>query len=341
MVKIELVKISNFILKNVTLTIENGSIHVVIGPNGAGKTTLLKVVAGLIRYKGHIYFNGKKADNMPPWKRNIGYLPQTNALFPHMTVLENILFGLKNKGLSRNEAYGIAKYYMELLGISHLKDRYPLKLSGGEQKKVALARALAVEPQILLLDEPFTGLHYDYRVFIYNVIKKVHVERKPTIILVTHEIDEALKLGEKYTILVNGVNKYSGGLKGFFENANKYLPYINAYKCSIIGVDYENGLCRVKCRDFELIAPLTSNCSGKVIVSIPSDKIIIHRFSACYPKTNCISGVVEEIVNEHGLEQAVVKVGDTNVNVLAYGLRVGDRVMMKFPVKDIKIFCIS
>lgn len=335
---IRLIGISNFVLKNITLTINNNSVHVIIGPNGAGKTTLLKVIAGLVRYKGHVYFDNTIIDQVPVWKRNIGYVPQNNALFPHMTVLENILFGLRNKGLDSNEAYKVAKHYMEQLGILDLKDKYPLKLSSGEQKKVALARALAIEPEILLLDEPFTGLHYDYRVSLYETIRKIYSERKTTIVLVTHNIDEALRLGSRYTILVEGRNVYTGGLKDLFENMEKYLSYINIFKCKIIMVDEDNEIAKVKCQDLELVIPFNVKCSKNVIVAIPFDKIIVYRSGECYPKINCFHGIVEDIINNR-VRHVIVRIHNKKIKVLSNTLSPGEKIMLKIPVKDIKIFC--
>lgn len=161
MTTIEMVKVSNYALRELSMRVQSGEARQIIGPNGAGNTTLLKVIAGLTPYEGSVYFDGRPVDREPPWRRNIGYLPQTNALFPHMTVLDNVLFGLRNKGLSEGEALARAKYYLELLGVHQLRDRYPLMLSAGEQRKVAFARELALKPSVLLLDEPSGGIHYD------------------------------------------------------------------------------------------------------------------------------------------------------------------------------------
>ena len=339
MTTIELVRVSNYILKDITLRIQSGTIHVVIGPNGAGKTTLLKVIAGLTWYRGNVYFNGKPVDKEPAWKRGIGYLPQTNALFPHMTVLENVLFGLRNRGLSSNEALALAKYYLELLGVYELKDRYPLTLSGGEQRKVALARALAIRPRVLLLDEPFAGIHYDYRVHLAEIIKRISVEEKPTIIIVTHDLDEAIELGVSYTILINGRQVYTGDLRGLLKTINKYLHYINVYECVIEEILSEPGLAKINCNGVTFIAPLEQVVEDKVIATIPADKVILYLARKCYPKTNCLRGRVVEVKPwGNNLNLVRVDVGGINVNVLTSTKIVSNEVIVKLPIKDLKVY---
>mgnify|MGYP000073551299 CR=1 FL=1 len=341
MTTIELVKVSNYILRDITLRIQSGTIHVVIGPNGAGKTTLLKVIAGLTWYKGNVYFNGKPVDREPPWKRGIGYVPQTNALFPHMTVLENVLFGLRNKGLSSSEAIALARHYLKLLGIYELKDRYPLTLSGGEQRKVALARALVIRPQILLLDEPFTGIHYDYRVHLVEIIKRISREEKPTIIIVTHDLDEAIELGVNYTILMSGRQVYTGDLRGLLKTINKHLHYINVYECIIEEVLSESGLAKINCNGITLMTPLEQVVEDKVIATIPADKVILYQAEKCYPRTNCLRGRVVEVKPwGNNLRLVKVDVGGISVNVLTDTELVFNEVTVKLPIKDLKVYSI-
>jgi molybdate transport system ATP-binding protein len=177
-------------------------IVVLFGPSGSGKTTVLNCIAGLARPdSGAIRLNGKtffedKTSHVPVQKRNIGYLFQDYALFPHMTVWKNIAYGMKNET--------IAKTLTDELGISHLLDQYPGQISGGEKQRVAIARALATEPDLLLLDEPFSALDEETRFKSHEELLRVHELWRIPVILVTHDRAEAEKLGKRILFLKDG-----------------------------------------------------------------------------------------------------------------------------------------
>jgi len=148
---IELRNLRNFILNGINLRVEDGEILCILGRNGAGKTTLLKAVAGLVKYTGNVLFDGIPIDSLPPEKRDIGYVPQTLALFPHMTVEENVAYGLKARGLPKALVEKRVEEMLDLLDLKHLRRRYPRTLSGGEKQRVAIARALAIKPRVFTL----------------------------------------------------------------------------------------------------------------------------------------------------------------------------------------------
>lgn len=181
-------------------------IVVLVGPSGSGKTTILNVIAGLdqpdeglVTLNGQVYFQGK-GQSLPPQERNIGYLFQDYALFPHMTVEKNIGYGVKNKmALSRNDQL------FSVLGIGHLIKKYPHQISGGEKQRVALARALATEPSVLLLDEPLSALDRETRVECQDELLRLHEMWKIPFIVVTHDMDEAEKLGDTILFLEQGL----------------------------------------------------------------------------------------------------------------------------------------
>lgn len=346
MIAIDLVNVSNFILKNISLHIEPSSVHTVMGPNGAGKTTLLKVIAGLTKYTGKVLFNGTPVDTTPPWRREIGYLPQTNALFPHMTVLENVLFGLKNRGLSSSEAKHVAKYYLELLGAYELRDRYPLKLSWGEQRKVALARALAVRPKVLLLDEPFSGLHYDYRVQLVKLLEKILKEEKVTTVVVTHDLDEVTLISSTYTLLVDGKQLYSGELRGLLSAISQHLYYMNVYECTLEEVE-KPGFALIKCGEIVLsvlLDPLyqeaVKGCT--LAVTIPYNKVVLRALDGSPRGINSFRGritCVKPLGN--GLKLVKVNVENLVVNVLSSSAPATSEVTVEFPPGDLKVIPIT
>tara|TARA_B100001093_G_scaffold310650_1_gene296430 strand:- start:4350 stop:4991 length:642 start_codon:yes stop_codon:yes gene_type:complete len=179
-------------LQEINLNISRGQKVSILGPSGCGKSTLLRLIAGLEEPgAGEIIINGfmasKKNYLMPPEKRKIGLVVQEKALFPHLSVYENICFGIK-QNKNKNS---ISLDLLELLKIDTLKDKYPHEISGGEQQRVALARSLAPNPELLMLDEPFSALDESLKETLYVDISKVFLERNSTILLVTHDTKEA------------------------------------------------------------------------------------------------------------------------------------------------------
>ena len=162
---ISLKNITNSILKNISFEINQGEIFVLVGPSGSGKTTLLQAIAGLVPYTGTICNGRNSLDNLPPYKREIGYLFQELLLFPHLTVEGNLIIAMTQLNLSKAEKQRRVAELIETVGISSLSKRYPEELSGGEKQRAALARALATSPKLLLLDEPFSSL--DFRIARY------------------------------------------------------------------------------------------------------------------------------------------------------------------------------
>lgn len=192
---------------DVQLKVED-EILVLVGPSGSGKTTILNVIAGLdnpdegsIRLNGQPYFQGK-GKSLPPQKRNVGYLFQDYALFPHMTVQKNIVYGVKVK--TDKGAMTRIEQLISVLGIAHLKGKYPHQISGGEKQRVALARALATEPAVLLLDEPLSALDRETRLECQEELLRIHRMWKIPFIIVTHDMDEAEKLGDTLLFLHKG-----------------------------------------------------------------------------------------------------------------------------------------
>ncbi|WP_457612384.1 ATP-binding cassette domain-containing protein [Methanocaldococcus sp.] len=175
---------------------------IILGPSGAGKSVLLKCIAGILKPdKGRIYLDGKDITYKNPEERNVGYVPQNYALFPHLNVFKNIAYGLIIKKVSKIEIERKVKEIAELLGISHLLNRKPKTLSGGEQQRVALARALVLNPSILLLDEPTSAVDVNTKEEIINELRKIN---DIPVIHVTHDIAEARTLAKKIGIFING-----------------------------------------------------------------------------------------------------------------------------------------
>jgi ABC-type Fe3+/spermidine/putrescine transport system ATPase subunit len=191
-----------FRLRNVNLAVKKGEFNVILGPTGSGKTLLLEAIAGLYPPKsGLIKINGSVVGGIPAEKRGISYVPQDLALFPHMNVKQNILFSCRFNGPFDEN------YIDELIDKTSLKEilnRYPLNLSGGEKQRVALVRALASKPQLLLLDEPLSALHPSLRWELQRLLEEVHRDFNLTVLMVSHDVEEALYLGDVISIIMNG-----------------------------------------------------------------------------------------------------------------------------------------
>ena len=193
------------VLKNVSWKILDGEFMVLVGPSGCGKTTLLKIILGALQTDiGHVYMDEKLLDDMPIEERNIGFVPQDFGLFPHLTVYDNIAYGLKIRKWSNEKIDSSVKELKNTLKLDGLEDRKPKQLSWGQQQRVALARALAIEPALLLLDEPLSAVDWTTRQEIAQDIKKVQERLKITVVYVTHDIHEAFELGHRVTVMSKG-----------------------------------------------------------------------------------------------------------------------------------------
>jgi len=190
---------------DVSLDIAGGELVALLGPSGCGKTTLLRIVAGLIaQTAGQVVVAGAPVDRLPPSRRPVGIVFQSYALFPHMSVAENVAYGLAARGVDRSARRKEAARMLDLVQLGHLADRMPRALSGGQQQRVALARALAVQPAILLLDEPFAALDKNLRLDMQIEIKRIQRLAGTTTMLVTHDQEEALSMADRVAVLSAG-----------------------------------------------------------------------------------------------------------------------------------------
>ena len=196
---------NGFALKNINMEVADSDYFALLGPNGAGKTLLLETVLGFWRPdKGRILLGSEDLTSVPPEKRGLGYVPQECMLFPHMKVRQNVEFGLKMRHISENERRKTSNRVMELLGLRTLADKFPITLSGGERQKVALARVLAIEPEVILLDEPLASIDAENSRLMKDELKRIHRDLKVTIVHVTHNQIEAFNLAERIAIMHQG-----------------------------------------------------------------------------------------------------------------------------------------
>ena len=194
------------VIKDLNLSINDGEFITLLGPSGCGKTTLLRMIAGLeeIDY-GELFIGGKSMGKLPPQKRPLGMVFQSYALFPHMNVKNNIIFGLKIQKCEEHEIFDKLDWVIPLLGLDGLEERLPKEISGGQRQRVALARALVLDPEILLLDEPLSNLDAALRELAMEELKRIHQKVGKTIVYVTHNQAEAMSMSQRIAVLNKGV----------------------------------------------------------------------------------------------------------------------------------------
>ncbi|WP_461611147.1 ABC transporter ATP-binding protein [Cytobacillus kochii] len=196
---------SNIVLNSIDLDVRQGELLTLLGPSGCGKSTTLNLIAGFLEAdQGEVFIKGKKVTKVPPYKRDLGMVFQTYSLFPHMTVYDNLSFGLKLRKIAKPEQKKKIDRVLELVKLSGLEQRYPRELSGGQRQRVAIARALVVEPELLLLDEPLSNLDAKLRHELRLEIKRLQKEIGVTTIFVTHDQEEALSLSDRVVVMNAG-----------------------------------------------------------------------------------------------------------------------------------------
>ncbi|MFL9963410.1 ABC transporter ATP-binding protein [Paraburkholderia sediminicola] len=193
------------VIEDVTLEIAAGELVALLGPSGCGKSTLLRILAGLqVQSEGEVHIGGQRVDGLAPRQRGVGIVFQNYALFPHMSVAANVAYGLEANGVARRDAAQKAMQMLEMVRMEAFAKRHPRELSGGQQQRVALARTLAVEPRILLLDEPFAALDKNLRLDMQIEIRRLQRELNITTVMVTHDQEEAMSMADRVAVLNRG-----------------------------------------------------------------------------------------------------------------------------------------
>ena len=242
MIKIEglTILLKSFAISNLNIRIEEGQFHFLLGPTGSGKTLILESIIGLRKpHRGKILIGEREVQGLPPERREISYVPQDLALFPHLRVQENILFGIRARNLRTVEYEDHIRSLVRVMKVDHLLQRYPGRLSGGEKKRIALLRALAPKPKLLLLDEPLSGLDPSIKIEIQHLLKTLHASFHPTTLCVTHDFDEAYFLGDEITICIDGQVKQVGGKDDVFlrptsREVAQFLGARNLYRATVL-----------------------------------------------------------------------------------------------------------
>ena len=229
----------NVVIPDLNLDIENGEFFTLLGPSGCGKTTFLRMIAGFNSIEGgEISFEDKVINDIPAHKRNIGMVFQNYAIFPHLTVKQNVEYGLKLRKPSKSEMEKKVSDILKVVQIEQFKDRLPERLSGGQQQRVALARAIVIHPSVLLMDEPLSNLDAKLRIEMRSAIREVQKEVGITTVYVTHDQEEALAISDRIAVMKDGVVQHVGTPKEIYTRpknvfVSTFIGHSNLYKGTV------------------------------------------------------------------------------------------------------------
>jgi len=240
-------------VQKLDLVFEEGSLVTLLGPSGCGKTTILRMIAGLeTPTEGDIYIKGKRVNDVPIHKRNLGMIFQNYALFPHKTIFDNVAFGLKYRDVAKNEVEGKVKKALEMVRLPGVENRMPSQLSGGQQQRIAMARAIVIEPDVLLMDEPLSALDENLREEMRREIDNLQQILGVTTVFVTHDQREALSMSDKIVVMNEGLKQQEGSPEEVYNLPNNhfvadFLGHSNFFKGVV--ADQEGDMISLELRD--------------------------------------------------------------------------------------------
>ena len=302
------------IVKSVSLHIPPGRILSLLGPSGCGKTTILRMIAGFLRpTSGLIRIGGEEANDIPPHKRRLGMVFQNYSLFPHMTVAENVAFGLKMQGVAAGAYRAPVEQALAMVRMNGMERRYPAELSGGQQQRVALARAVVTRPRLLLLDEPFGALDRKLREELQIEVKQLQRELGITFVFVTHDQEEALTISDCIAVMRDGEIQQFGSPAEIFETpANLFVAQffgtLNALPVQVIGHDGAQTIVSWHGRPF---------AAAPSDLAIGSDALFVVRTIDMHPspvapskEAPSIAGVIHDVIYKGGVLLCRVRLDD-------------------------------
>jgi putative spermidine/putrescine transport system ATP-binding protein/spermidine/putrescine transport system ATP-binding protein len=325
------------VLDGVSMTFEAGRLTTLLGPSGSGKTTLLRIVGGFVAPDaGQIRFGAEDVTGTPVWRRNIGMVFQSYALFPHMTVFQNVVFGLNRRGIRGSTAKWEVMRALEMVHLTGFEHRRPKELSGGQQQRVALARAIVTRPQVLLLDEPLSALDRRLRQDMQIELRRIQRESGLTTVFVTHDQEEALALSDRVAILDRGRIVQQGVPADIYERprtrfAASFLGDANFFAGRVVpeGIQTAGGLVQVEEKLPEV--------GSAVTVAVRPEKMTIRPADALLNDENRIEGTLQEIVYAGAISTFILRTTDGsevkvfNQNAEPSALRPGIRVAATWP----------
>jgi molybdate/tungstate transport system ATP-binding protein len=340
------VQMGKFFLKNVNLEVRDGEYFVLLGPTGSGKSVLLESIAGLTSVtSGEVWINGKDVTDLNLEKRKIGFAFQDYALYRHLSVRDNISFGLMWKNQKQKDIDKAVDKAVELLHLENLLDKRSWTLSGGESQKIALARAISIKPDLLILDEPLSAVDAETKEDYERELRELHDHLELTTIHVTHSFEEAVALGDRIAVIMDGEILQVGTPEEIFlypqsEKLARFLMTRNVFAGEV--TPDANG-SKVFSIDGTRIS-VNTELEGKVHISVRPENILLSREPVDSPGNNCIEGIVSRIVDRGTITHIKVDVPPEFTclalrrSLKELDLSENDRVFLTFEVSDVNVF---
>lgn len=335
-------KLGDFQLKDINLEIKKGEYFVILGPTGTGKTVILEVIAGMYKPdKGNVYHGENDLSSLYPEKREIGFVYQDYALFPHLTIRENIIFGLKIRKFSKEKIKQKLDEIVSILKIEHLLNRYSNTLSGGEQQRAAIARALITSPKILLLDEPLSALDPSTKEELQKMLKEIHEKMKTTTIHITHDFNEAFYLADRIAILENGTIAQVGTSNEIFKKPK------DAYVANFVGME---NIFKGRIMDRMInISPdvnieIDSDKDGDANIAFRPEDVMVSENPGTFDCKNKFCGKITNIMNKGPLYKMDIDIGVKLTSLVPVktienmNISYGDEVWVGFEDSSLHIF---
>ncbi|MDK2795917.1 MAG: molybdate/tungstate transport system ATP-binding protein [Archaeoglobaceae archaeon] len=332
----------DFRLESLSFEVEKGEHFMILGPSGSGKTLLLETIAGIHKPEsGRILLEGKDITSLPPEKREIAYIPQNYGLFPHLNAFENIIYGLKLRKIPKEEIRRRVDQIAEILEIEHILSRNVKNLSGGEQQRIAIARALVLKPKLILLDEPFSNIDANLKGKLMKEMKKWRKEIRFTAIHVTHSFEEALYLGDRVGIMIGGRIEQTGKISDVFSRPKndlvaKFLGHENILEGEANGNILEVEGLRIE---------IPKSAKGRIRVVIPPESILISKEKIVSSARNNFKASVQSFEDLGAIVKLKLSLGGINLSAyltrasfLDMRLSEGEEVYLSFKTTSVHVF---
>ena len=326
--------------RDVTIDVPQGEFLVLLGPSGCGKTTTLRMIAGFIEpTSGSVHLGDRDITRLPPWKRNTGLVFQSYALFPHLTVNQNVAFPLEMRAVGQVETEQRVAEALKLVRLDHLGDRLPRQLSGGQQQRVALARALVFHPDVLLLDEPLSNLDAKLRQEVRVEIRELQRDIGITTVMVTHDQEEALTMADRLIVMSEGRVRQIGTQRDLYERpANRFVAGFVGRGSFLEGTVTAPGL-------FRTTAGLDIRCdhgtTGPAVMALRPERVMVqpvnadNSFSARVEFVSYMGGLIDVHARLPAGEQVIAQIANTEDTVTP---GVGDEIRLGWSSKAAFVF---